>query len=115
MTKPLLGGTVALVDFGTTVGREQSGVRPAVVVSSPDFTRGIDRMVIVLPCTKTDRGWTNHVALAGETGLSRPTFAMTEQVRSIAVERVLRVLGRVDNHTLNELEWWLRVWIRPAA
>lgn len=113
--QPLVAGLVVLADFGATIGAEQSGIRPAVVIASDDFVDVIDRMTIVVPCSRTDRSWRNHVELRGETGLQQVTFAMTEQVRSIAVQRVLRVMGVVDDSTLESISRWVSVWIDPAA
>lgn len=111
-TGPLLpAGTVVWAEFGPATGREQSGRRPAVIVSSADHAEALDRLTIVVPCTRTDRGWPNHVALTGPTGLSTMTFAMTEQPRTISRDRVHRVLGHVDNACLTDIARWLRTWI----
>ena len=65
MSRSLPAGTVILVDFGDTRGREPSGVRPAVVVSSSDVDEVVDRLLVVVPCTRTNRDWRNHVELRG--------------------------------------------------
>ena len=115
MAPGLLSGTVVLVDLGATLGREQSGVRPAVVMSSDDFAEVIDRLTVIVPCTRVDRGWVNHIRLEGDTGLTHLTFAMSEQVRTIATERILRARGRVDAPTLALLSRWVHHWLHPAA
>lgn len=115
MIRSLPPGTVILVDFGDTRGREQSGVRPAVVVSSSDFEEVVERMLVVVPCTRTDRGWRNHVDLRGETGLKHRTFAMTEQPRTIDQSQVLRVVGRVEGPTLDIIASWVHTWLHAAA
>lgn len=107
-------GTVALVDFGSTVGSEQSGVRLAVIVSSTDYSDVMVRLGIVVPCTSRNRKWVNHIQLTGPTGAREDTFAMTEQPRTISSERVLRILGRVDETTLTEICTWTRTWIHQA-
>lgn len=111
----LEAGTVALIDFGVTVGREQSGVRPGVVITSSDYSSTIDRLTIAVPCTTVHRGWLNHVELTGPTGLSVPTYALTEQHRTISTQRVLRLQGRVDERTLNTIARWVHEWIHEAA
>ena len=111
----LSAGRVAYVDFGGSRGREQSGIRPAVVLSSTDFTEIVHELTLVVPCTRRDRGWRNHVVLQGPTGLSDPTFAMTEQVRSVSVDRVLRTLGTVNNECLWLVAQWTKTWMHSAA
>ena len=113
--EPLQPGVVALLDFGATVGREQSGTRPAVVISSESFHSVMTHTALVVPCTRTDRGWRNHVELAGPTGLSVPTFAITEQPRVVDLGRVLRLTGSVNQYTLDRITLWVREWIFAAA
>jgi mRNA interferase MazF len=109
--EPLQPGFVILVDFGSTVGREQSGIRPGVVISSSSFHALMTDIALVVPCTRTNRGWDNHVELGGPTGLSDRTFAITQQPRVIDLERVLRVTGSVDQATLAEIAAWVKRWI----
>ena len=111
MTVLLSPGAVVLADFQTGTGGEQQGRRPAVVVSSFDYLELIDGKVIVVPCTTRDRGWPNHPILRGSTGLPSATFAMTEQVRMLDRQRVLRATGMVDGRTLMDIRSWLRQWI----
>lgn len=108
-------GTVVWVEFGSTTGREQAGRRPGIVVASGDFVDVVHQLTILIPCTRTDRGWLNHVLISGETGLSTPTFAMTEQPRTVSTERLISVLGRVDPECLALVSRWMHVWIRPAT
>jgi mRNA interferase MazF len=65
-------------------------------------------LVIAVPVTTTNRGWPNHVALAGETGLDMNCFAMTEQVRAISRDRITKVTGAVDRTTMQAIDGWLR-------
>ena len=111
----LSAGRVVWSALDPSVGHEQGGRRPCVVVSSTDFTEVISRMVILVPCTTRDRGWINHVKLTGHTGLTATTFAITEQPRTVSVQRVHGVAGYVDNECLTEIMRWVRVWLQPAA
>ncbi len=89
-----------------TVGREQSGRRPVVVVSSEGYGDVMTMLLIVVPISRTDRGWPNHVRLAGVPAL--PTsFAMTEQPRTISRDRVGDQIGRIDEPCLYEIKLWL--------
>ena len=53
-------GDVLWVDFGHTVGAEQRGRRPAVVVGSASHVRNARDLLIVVPCTSRFRGWRSH-------------------------------------------------------
>ncbi|MHB1066121.1 MAG: type II toxin-antitoxin system PemK/MazF family toxin [Candidatus Nanopelagicales bacterium] len=111
MVMPLESGAVVWAELGPSAGREQGGRRPVVVISSPDHLDLVDSLVTVIPCTSRDRGWPNHVALAGQTGLDRLTLAMTEQVRTIARSRVVERAGTVDDRCLAAITTWLRDWL----
>lgn len=99
-------GDIVWVYLDPVVGREQSGRRPAVVVSSHGHLLVADTLVIVVPVTSVDRGWSNHILLRPEV-LQRPSWAMTEQLRTISRERVVGRAGRVDPETLAEIRRWI--------
>lgn len=105
----LAPGDVVLVDVDG-IGREQAGLRPAVVVSSSDHLQVVDQLVTVIPCSRTDRDWPNHVMLTGEHGLPQATFALTEQVRTIDRARLRRRTGAVDADCLRDICEWMRDW-----
>ena len=106
MRMQLQPGTVAWVQLDPTVGHGQSGTRPAVVVSSRGYLASVPELVIVVPATTTDRGWPHHIELTGS-DLPRPTFAMTEQPRTISRARITGHAGTVDPHCLNDIRQWL--------
>ncbi len=103
----LVPGDVVWVAPDPTVGREQTGRRPAVVVSGLDYLNTVETLAIVLPVTSVDRAWPNHVSLDG-VGLPERSWAMTEQVRTISRTRIVDRAGRVDSSTLQELRRWVR-------
>ncbi len=101
-------GAVAWADLAPARGREQDGHRPVLVVASRQYLETVTTVVVVLPVTAVDHGWSNHVPLRGRGGLGRPSWAMTEQPRTIARERLSRVVGLVDDATLRDVDTWLR-------
>jgi mRNA interferase MazF len=101
-------GSVVWVSLDPTIGREQAGTRPAVVVASSGYLRAVQELAIVVPATTTDRGWPHHVALTGRSlSLPRPTYAMTEQPRTISRRRITDSAGDVDEATLETIRRWL--------
>lgn len=111
---PLVRGAVVWVDFSPTRGREQRGNRPALVVSSSGYLASVPDLVIVLPLTSVDRGWPHHVPVTGDrVNLAKPSFAMTEQPRTISRERIARRAGLADARTLTVVDQWLTDFIGP--
>ena len=108
-------GTVVWCDLDPVVGSEQGGRRPALVISSLDYSTAISHMTLIVPCTSRQRAWPNHVRLSGPTGLTGDTYAITEQPRSISLERVRNISGRVDEKTLARVCRWVHLWQHSAA
>lgn len=90
-------GELYLADPGQTVGHEQSGMRPHLVLSLGRMNRSPLELVIALPLTTTDASSLLHVRIdpQPETGLNRVSYAMPEMVRSISGQRLGRPIGRV--------------------
>lgn len=106
---PLRRGAIVRVDLDPTQGREQAGRRPAIVIASDGYLANVPELVIVVPITTTDRGWPHHVPVEGpEVGLPRPSFAMTEQPRTIARSRITGHAGAADAGTILAIDGWLR-------
>lgn len=99
-------GELVWVVLDPVVGREQGGRRPAVVVSSRAHISIADTLVMVIPVTSVDRGWSNHVLLRGDV-LDRDSWAMTEQVRTVSRQRVVGHAGQVDAGTLADIRQWI--------
>ena len=80
-----------------------------LVVASGLYLEQADTLAIVVPATTTDRGWPNHVLLRGpRLELGSPTYAMTEQPRTVTRDRFVSELGVVDAATMREVDRWLR-------
>lgn len=102
-------GSIFWADLDPSCGREQAGRRPVLVVASDMYLEQADTLAIVVPVTTVDRGWPNHVPLRGRNlSLKAPAFAMTEQIRTVARDRLLGDAGTVDRQTMSEVDVWLR-------
>jgi mRNA interferase MazF len=99
-----------MVDLNPARGHEQAGVRPALVVSVDTFNHGPAGLAVVLPVTSRRRGIPLHVAVdPPEAGLRMKSFIKTEDIRSVAVERLTRRLGPVTEATMAQVEDRLRI------
>ena len=104
-------GEVWLADLEPTRGREQSGERPVLIVSTDRFNQGRSRLVVAVPFTTHRRGLPIHVEVRPpDGGLGDVSFAMCEQVRSLAVDRLgSQPFGRVPAAVLDSVENRLRL------
>lgn len=108
-------GEIRLVDLDPVQGAEANKRRPAVLVSNDganamaaSLGRGV---VTVVPVTSnTERVYPFQVLIAAtESGLDRDSKAQAEQVRSVAVERIGRPVGRLPPSTMARLDDALRL------
>lgn len=74
-------------NFDPQVGREQAGLRPAIIVGTAFACHLPNQLAFVVPCTTSDRGLPFHPPV---TSLDRPTFAMCDQLKSISREQLVR-------------------------
>ncbi len=103
-------GEIWIVDLDPTLGHEQAGRRPGLVISVNAFNRSAAELAIVLPVTSRKKGIRSHVPIpAGEAGLRVSSFVKCEDVRSISTRRMSRRLGGASAATLQAVEERLRI------
>jgi mRNA interferase MazF len=88
---------VVVVDLDPTLGREQHGTRPCILVSDPDVI-GDQRfpLVCVVPITGTPGEGLLYPPLSpGHSGLAKTSFALIDHLRSIDKRRIRRAFGEV--------------------
>lgn len=103
-------GDVWSISLDPTLGREQSGTRPALVVSVDKFNHGPADLIIVLPITSKDKKQPIHVPIKPpEGGLSMLSFVKCEDIRSVSKQRLKQFYGTVSAHTVAEVEKRVRI------
>ena len=106
-------GVVIVVELDPTLGRQQHGVRPCVVVSDPDVIGGQRfPLVCVVPVTGTPGEGLLYPPLApGQSGLARKSFALIDHLRSIDKRRVRRVFGELAQEEMAAIDEGLAVFL----
>ena len=108
-------GEVCLVDLDPVRGTEANKQRPAVIVSNDGANSTAARLqrgvITVVPLTSSVRRVLPFQVLMprGTAGLDRVSKAQAEQVRSIAVERIGRILGLIPAPLMTEVDDALRL------
>lgn len=108
-------GEIRIVNLSPTIGAEAARTRPAVIVSNDGANTTAARMgrgvVAVVPITtNTERVHPFQVLLTSDdTGLKHDSKAQAEQVRSISVERVGRLIGQIPVDLMAHLDNALRL------
>lgn len=111
MPEPTVG-EVWEVFFGTGVGREQQGIRPAVVVSDQHYNQTPHQLCIVAPITGRQRGIASQLDISPpEGGLTKSSVIMCEQVRAVSLLRFRRKRGEVSQETLQQVQELVGIFI----
>ncbi|HYO85872.1 MAG TPA: type II toxin-antitoxin system PemK/MazF family toxin [Dermatophilaceae bacterium] len=114
----MLRGEIRLADLDPVRGSEANKRRPAVIVSNDRANSVAARLgrgvVTVVPITSSSaRVFPFQTLLpADATGLPQDSKAQAEQVRSIAVERLGRILGHVPSDVMAQLDDALRLHLQ---
>jgi mRNA interferase MazF len=111
MDDMILQGDVFLCDLGEeSSGCEQNGIRPCLVVSN-NLNNKYSSVIIVIPITsKIKKDLPMHYILKNKDyGFfdSEINTVLTEQIRCVSIERLIRKIGRIDildlMHIINKL------------
>lgn len=107
-------GDIWMIDFGNPVGTELGMEHTAVIVSKQELNNHAARIgrVIVVPGTSTHftnaQGKTllahQEVQKSGSNGLAHTTYFMSEQVRSVSVNRLRRLVGTMEPSHIRDIE-----------
>ena len=99
-------GTVVLLNLDPTVGHEQRGVRPCIVVSDPDVAS--DQrfpLFCVVPVTGTPGEGALYPELSpGRSGLAKRSYALIDQLRSVDRRRVCQVFGALPPDEMSAVD-----------
>ena len=103
-------GEIWLAKLDPTIGREQAGTRPILIVSSDYFNQGFAEILYAIPITSQAKNIRSHVSVTPpEGGLTAPSFIMCEAMRSISKQRLFKHLGNVSLATMMDVEDNLKV------
>lgn len=106
-------GAVVAVELNPTVGHEQQGLRPCVVVSDQDVI-GNQRfpLVCVVPVTGAPGEGLLYPSLApGQSGLAKKSFALIDHLRSVDKRRIRRVFGELSREEIAAIDEGLTLFL----
>jgi mRNA interferase MazF len=98
-------GEIWLTDFNPTMGREQYGIRPALILSVDEFNNSMASKVVALPLTSKNKGIPLDVQLIPpDGGVIKDSFIKCEDIRSLSTKRLIEKWGEVSFEILKEVE-----------
>ncbi len=103
---PVRRGDLFLARLDPTVGSEQAGVRPILVVQS-DLANPYFQTILSAPISASPRAQRREFTVrlsAGEGGLSRASAVLVFQIRTLDRRRLFRRIGHLPPARMTEVE-----------
>ncbi len=91
-------GDIVYINFNPTKGHEQSGYRPAIIISN-DYFNIYTKMVILCPISSNDKSFPTHYTLEDSKKIHGTVFC--EHMRSIDYEN--RKIKFIEKASSNDL------------
>ena len=104
-------GDIYYADLSPVVGSEQGGVRPVLIVQN-DMGNRYNPTVIAAAITsqKSKANLPTHILLQRqETGLTRDSIVLLEQIRTIDKHRLKEKMGRIDGDAMEQIDHALSI------
>lgn len=100
----ILRGNIFIADLDPTVGSEQYGRRPVVILSN-DLGNKYSPTILIAPVTKVikKKSLPTHIFVDDNKYLKRESIILLEQIRTIDKSRLIAYKGKVDDKTLNKI------------
>ena len=100
--KEIRRGDIYYADLSPTIGCEQGGVRPVLIIQN-NIGNLHSLTVIVAPITGKAKKWLPTHVILHCTGLYKRYCVLLEQLRSIDKDRLFDYIGRLEQSQLNKI------------
>ncbi|MHA1883295.1 MAG: type II toxin-antitoxin system PemK/MazF family toxin [Candidatus Thorarchaeota archaeon] len=110
-TKHPQAGDIVVLNLNPTIGYEQGGSRPNIIVSVPTKDRAHSKkfeIIIAVPLTTTKRNWWTVVPIRNQSGLRQESYALCHNIRAVSTDRVSDTTGSIDSKLLTTIRLVLR-------
>lgn len=98
-------GEIFYADLGETVGSEQYGVRPVLIIQNDKGNENGPTTVVVGITSKLKKmHLPTHLYLGKRFGLSKESVLIAEQIITLDRQRIKGYIGTVDNVTMERVE-----------
>lgn len=114
LEKMIQRGDIYYADLNPTVGSEQGGVRPLVILQNNVGNRYSPTVIAAAITAKPKKPLPTHAAIAGIGGLSRESFVLLEQIRTIDRCRFREYVGRLGTQEMKRIDEALAISIGLA-
>jgi mRNA interferase MazF len=99
----ILRGDIVWADLDPTIGREQAGRRPVLVISHDVFNERSGTVIAVALSSQPQRAEFPLTLELHTRGLPKKSWAKISQIRTLSVERIGRRLGHASAEEVSQI------------
>lgn len=108
--KQVRRGELYYAELSGTVGSEQDGVRPVLIIQNDVGNRNSPTTIIAPLTSKSSKSaLPTHTTLDRQYGLAEKSFVLLEQVRTIDRCRLRSYIGTVDDKEMKRVDDCIRI------
>ncbi len=106
MTNPVRRGDIYYADLSPVVGSEQGGLRPVLIVQNDTGNRHSPTVIAAAITSQVGKArLPTHIEIhAPDSGLSRDSVILLEQIRTLDKSRLRERMGKLDGVTMNRVD-----------
>ncbi|MBC2717426.1 MAG: type II toxin-antitoxin system PemK/MazF family toxin [Desulfobacteraceae bacterium] len=97
----ILRGDIIWADLNPSIGHEQSGMRPILVLSHEVFNKNSGTVIAVAITSQPQKAGFPLTLELEETKLPKKSWVKISQIRTLSVKRLRKKLGTVRTEELN--------------
>ena len=104
-------GDIYYADLSPVVGSEQGGIRPVLIVQNDVGNRFSPTVIAAAITSQKDKArLPTHIQVnSSDSGLSRDSVVLLEQIRTIDKRRLKEHMGRLDEFSMNRIDQALQI------
>ena len=99
----ILRGEIRWANLNPTLGHEQSGLRPVLILSNDIFNERMQIVIAIALTSKQPRFGFPLALKIDSAELPKNSWALMGQVRTLSVERIGKKLGLVNTEELEQI------------
>ena len=99
----ILRGEIRWADLNPTLGREQGGTRPVVVISQDVFNERSGTVIAMAVTSQSQRAGFPLTLELERSKLPKQSWVKISQIRTLSVERIGEVMDIVSPEQMNQL------------
>lgn len=105
-------GDIFYADLSGTVGSEQGGIRPVLIIQNDVGNRSSNTIIAAAITSKVKRlDMPTHAKLGKRFGLAEDSIVLLEQIRTLDKSRLSQFVGSVDQLTMRDVDRALSISI----